>query len=116
MKTAFPNNSGLIIRKAEEATSLIIVSGCNERVEIPLRGSLDILSCIDTNKVEAFVCHTLGVELMVQIAKRNVEIIGGARGKTDDIINEYLTGTLETDDFTLECGSGNCSGDCTKCH
>lgn len=116
MKTAFADKSGLITRKAEDSSALIIVDDNGDRVVIPVNGKDDIISCIDKYKVRAFVCLTLGIDLMIELARKNVEIIGGARGRTEDVVKAYLSGTLETDDFTLDCGSGNCNGDCSRCH
>ncbi len=116
MKTAFANRLGFVIRKAEDASSLIIVDDNGEKNEIPLNSSDDILPIVEEYKVAAFVCHTLEAQLMIELAERNIEIIGGTRGKTDDIIKAYLSGELESDDFTLECTGGNCNGDCTRCH
>lgn len=116
MKTAFADKSGLISRMAEDSSSLIIVDDNGDRVEVPVNGKDDIISCIVEYKVGAFVCLTVGIDLMIELARKDVEIIGGARGRTEDVITAYLAGTLEIDDFTLECGSGNCNGDCSRCH
>ncbi len=116
MKTAFADKSGLITRKAEDSSALIIVDDSGEKLEVPVNDKDDIISCIDEYKVGAFVCLTVGIDLMIELARKDVEIIGGARGRTEDVVTAYLSGTLETDDFALDCGSGNCNGDCSRCH
>lgn len=116
MNSAFTDKSGLITRMAEDSSSLIIITDKGEKLLVPVNGKDDIISRIDEYKVGTFVCLTLGLDLMIDLAKKDVEIIGGARGRTEDVVKEYLSGELETDDFALECGSGNCNGDCSKCH
>lgn len=116
MKIALPDKEGLLPKKAEDAAKLVIYDGGSLKEEIPVNGKDEIVSAIKEKEIEIFICQSLGVEMMIDLALNNTEIVGGARGTTESVINAYLSGTLETDDFTLDCGSGTCSGDCTKCH
>lgn len=116
MITALPDKSGLIPKKAEDAEKLIISDENSLIEEIPVNGKDEIISVIKEKNVGSFICLSLGVEMMIDLALNNIEIIGGARGRTEDVLRSYLSGNLETDDFTLDCKGGSCSGDCSKCH
>lgn len=68
--------------------------------------------------IEAVICGNLDPESMVDLALRQIEIIGGVKGKADRSVRNYLDGTLEQDDMVVECGGEGtvCTGNCSSCH
>lgn len=68
--------------------------------------------------IEAVLCGNLDPESMVDLALRQIEIIGGVKGKADRSVRGYLEGTLEQDDMVVECGGEGtvCTGNCSLCH
>lgn len=66
--------------------------------------------------VDTFICTSLSTRLMIELARNNIEIVGGVRGNAIREAKKYLLGEVEENDFILDCGDVNCSGDCSKCH
>lgn len=68
--------------------------------------------------IEALMCGNLDPESMVDVALRQIEIIGGVQGKADKTIRDYLALTLEQNDMVVECGGEGsiCTGNCSSCH
>ncbi len=120
MKAALPVREAMIVRKAEEAETILVLdiaeNGIRTAEEIAVSGEEDIVNALSSHAADTFICLSLGPKMVVDLALRDIRIIGGVRGNAMEKVREYIEGTLEEDDFTLDCDSSRCSGDCGKCH
>ncbi len=120
MKIALPTIEGLIAKKADEAKTLSLFGTDDDEIlsseEIIVSSEKELVSVLKERRVDVFICLSLSSKLVIDLALANIQIIGGIRGKAEKAIKDYLLGELEGDDFTLDCESGSCNGDCSHCH
>lgn len=119
MRLALPIKEGLIVKRPEEAESVLLLDTEENEIlsseEIPVLNN-NIIEILKEHDVDTFICTSLSTRLMIELARNNIEIVGGVRGNAIREAKKYLLGEVEENDFILDCGDVNCSGDCSKCH
>ncbi len=120
MRIALPTIENLIIRKADEAKTLSLFDTDDDEIlsseEINISSENELVNVLKEKAIDVFICLSLSSKLVIDLALADIEIIGGIRGKAEKAVKDYLKGELEGDDFTLDCESGSCNGDCSHCH
>lgn len=120
MRIALPTIENLIIRKADEAKTLSLFDTDDDEIlsseEINVSSENELVNVLKERAIEVFICLSLSSKLVIDLALADIEIIGGIRGKAEKAVKDYIKGELEGDDFTLDCESGSCNGDCSHCH
>ncbi len=122
MRFAVPITSdGYVYQRFSQAVSFRLYD--TEEEEILSQEDIDIeeenkADSLGDLGIEAVICGSLDPESMVDLALRQIEIVGGVKGKADRSIREYLAGTLDQDDMVVECGGEGtiCTGNCSGCH
>lgn len=75
------------------------------------------------NTIDVLICGGIGGGAMAALEDRNIEVCAGAQGDTDEVVEAYLKGELETAGVTCDhhgenhsCGDheegGSCGGGC----
>lgn len=119
MRIALPTIEKLIIRKADEAKTLSLFDTDDAILsseEICVSSEDELVNVLKERAIDVFICLSLSSKLVIDLAMADIEIIGGIRGKAEKAVKDYLLGELEGDDFTLDCESGSCNGDCSHCY
>ncbi len=120
MRAAIPVRDTMIEKKAEDATSIILYDIEEDEIlsgeTITVSGEENIVNALSSLGVDTFICLSMGPKMVVDLALKDIRIVGGVRGKAKDAIRAYAAGTLEEEDLVLDCIGGNCNGDCSKCH
>ena len=120
MRVALPVREGLIEKKAEGAESIALYDIEEGEIlseeKLDAAGEENIVALLKEREVEAFICLSLGAKMVIDLALGNIEIIGGVRGRAADAVRKFASGTLEEDDFELDCVGAECIGDCSRCH
>lgn len=71
--------------------------------------------------VDTVICGGLGAGAKAALAEAGIEVVSGAEGNTDDVVEEYLAGNVESKDVTCdhhahsEEEEENCTHDCGTC-
>ena len=120
MRGALPVKEGLIEKKAEDAAVIALYDieedESRSREEIPVDGEESITALLKYREADAFICLSLSSKMLIDLALDDIQIIGGVRGKAEYAVRKFASGTLEEDDFQLDCDGKECSGDCSRCH
>lgn len=120
MRAAVPVRDKIIEKKAEDAPSVILYDIEEDEILseeiLTTSGEEDIVKKLSDHAVDTLICLSMGPKMVVDLALKDIQIIGGVRGKADDAVRRFLAGTLEEDDLTLDCIGGDCNGDCSRCH
>ncbi len=120
MRIALPTIEKLIIRKADEAKTLSLFDADDDAIlsseEVCVSSEDELVNVLKERAIDVFICLSLSSKLVIDLAMADIEIIGGIRGKAEKAVKDYLLGELEGDDFTLDCESGSCNGDCSHCY
>lgn len=89
------------------------------------RGHIIMADILAQHDTEVLLCDGLGVEALIALARRNIEVVPGIQGSADKSVKAYLNGTLEPtgDGITCDCGSSecgeeghSCDGNCSHCN
>lgn len=120
MRAAVPVKEGMIEKKAEDARSVILYDIEEDEIlseeTLTTSGEEDIVKKLSDHDVDTFICLSMGPKMVIDLALKDIQIIGGVRGRADDAVRRFLSCTLEEDDLTLDCIGGECNGDCSRCH
>ncbi len=120
MRAAIPVRDGMIEKKAEDARSVVLYDIEEDEIlseeTLEISGEENIVRRLSSLGVDTFLCLSLGPKMVVDLALKDIQIIGGVRGKAKDAIRCFVAGTLEEEDLQLDCIGGDCNGDCSRCH
>lgn len=120
MRVAIPVRDGMIEKKAEDALSVILYDIEEDEIlseeTVRISGEENIVNTLLTLGVDTFLCLSLGPKMVVDLALKDIQIIGGVRGKAKDAVRRFVSGTLEEEDLQLDCIGSGCNGDCSRCH
>lgn len=120
MRAAIPVRDNMIEKKAEDASSIILYDIEGDEIlseeTITVSGEENIVNALSARGVDTFICLSMGPKMVIDLALKDIQIVGGVRGKAKNAIHSYVSGTLEEEDLQLDCIGGNCNGDCSKCH
>lgn len=120
MRVAIPVREEMIEKKAEDAEAVILYDIEEDEIlseeTITVKGEENIVNALSSHEADTFICLAMGPKMVIDLALKDIQIVGGVRGKAKNIIHQYVSGTLETEDLVLDCIGGNCKGDCSKCH
>lgn len=53
-------------------------------------------------KVEILICGNMGIGAKTALGETEIKILAGVEGKVDDVVNDYLAGTLKSNP-NVEC-------------
>lgn len=120
MRVALPVREGLIEKKAEDAPTVALYDIEEDEIlseeVIKVSGEEGIIALLKAKEAEAFICLSLAPKMVIDLALADIQIIGGVRGTVKDTVRKFASGTLEENDFELDCIGVECSGDCSRCH
>lgn len=69
------------------------------------------------NTIDVLICGGIGGGAMVALEERSIEVCAGAQGDTDEVVEAYLKGELETAGVTCDHhGEGHSCGDHEEGH
>lgn len=120
MRIAIPVIESLIIKKADDAKEIVIfeienneILSC-EVVMVPVSSLLPAI--LKEKNVDTFICFSMTSRLVIDLAMKDIHILGGVSGNARKAVENYLKGELEQEDLFLDCGTNECSGNCSSCH
>jgi len=71
-----------------------------------------LASLLGDNNIDVLICGGIGGGAMSALNENNIEVFAGASGNTDDVVNSYLAGELESTGVNCDHhGEGHTCGD-----
>ena len=105
MNIAVPVENGEIVPKFADArifrifeTELDEILSSRETA-VPEDGYESTLAALLEQKVNLIICQSIGVRGVIAVRNTGIALMGGASGRAEDRVNDFLTGTLHFDRF-----------------
>lgn len=85
------------------------------------RGHEALAEVLTENGVDVLICGGIGGGAVAALSEAGIEVVSGAEGNTDDVVEQYLAGDLSSRGVTCdhhehdEAEEENCTHDCGTC-
>ncbi|MBO5923242.1 MAG: NifB/NifX family molybdenum-iron cluster-binding protein [Lentisphaeria bacterium] len=111
MKAAFAVKSDNIADTLGSAQSFLLLADGQQKV-IPCQAKCNMLRLLQQHGAEKLICNRIGNCMIELFQQHNIEVIAGVSGNLEQVIGNFLQGTLVASKNFTCTENGQICGDC----